>query len=74
MEAPVTKILDHIQGNLEAPTRDTELSVGFTESPDSGDANTEKMRLTVNSKLAGMPFLWHFNSEPVTKEVVGFTF
>ncbi|XP_064618075.1 non-homologous end-joining factor 1-like [Liolophura sinensis] len=70
VEAQVTKILDHIQSNLETPSRDTELSVGFTTSADSGDADTEKMRLTVSSKLAGMPFLWHFNGEPVAKEVV----
>ncbi|KAL3836496.1 hypothetical protein ACJMK2_021924 [Sinanodonta woodiana] len=58
IEASVTRILDQIQGALERPGKDTTLNINL--KPGRSESSTESMILTVNSQLAGMPFVWKF--------------
>ena len=71
MEAPLSKVLDHIKDNLEDPGKDTSFSAGFKQG--EGDEGEEKILLTMTTKLAGLPFLWKFYGSPGTKELVRFS-
>ncbi|KAK3582736.1 hypothetical protein CHS0354_039780 [Potamilus streckersoni] len=62
IEASVTRILDQIQGALERTGKDTTLNISL--EPGRSGNNAEKLTLTINSQLAGMPFIWKFFCKP----------
>lgn len=62
LEAPTTKILDHIKTNLEKNSSDN-LSISKEESK-------SRLHLWINSDLAGFPFCWQMIGESAHEEMV----
>ena len=67
IEAPVSKILDQIELNLDKPTKGTKLSVDFKDTEDGAG---QKMVFNIASTLAGMPFVWNFHAKPADSSMV----
>lgn len=63
IEAPLTRILDQIRSVLDKTQDDpkTSLKVSFKTGPDGDE---ERVKLTLNCDLAGMPFTWNFQCHP----------
>ncbi|CAG5127160.1 unnamed protein product, partial [Candidula unifasciata] len=60
IEAPLPKILDHIQSSLQKPGKETQLSLTH---------QNDRIILKVNSLLAGMPFHFSFQAELADQEM-----
>ena len=66
VEAPISKLLAHIHDSLDDSRADTVLEVlcGTT-----GD-HQGKLRLAMQTKLAGLPFVWQFNASLASNTMV----
>ncbi|XP_050406642.1 non-homologous end-joining factor 1 [Patella vulgata] len=66
IEAPLTKVLDQINQNVNIPmNQDDHLSVTMKDCEDGG----QNCIMSINSQLAGMPFIWKFVCEPADSEL-----
>ncbi|XP_041371823.1 non-homologous end-joining factor 1-like [Gigantopelta aegis] len=66
VEAPLTKILDHIKLTVERPPRGTTHITEHTPGGDHREGEGPRFLLRIGSQLAGMPFTWNFVCRPVT--------
>ena len=71
VEAPLSKLLDHIQDNIEERKKTADYKIAFTDIKDS---NEKKAFLTVNTKLAGLPYIWKFMTTPADKDMVSLVY
>ena len=62
LEAPTTKVLNHIKTNLVKNSSEN-LSI-------SKDESKARLHLWINSDLAGFPFCWQMIGEPAHEEMV----
>ena len=70
VEAPNSKLLDHLREQLEEQPKSTEFTVNVREPDEDQDG---RLLLTVTSKLAGLPYVWKINATPASKDMVRFT-
>ena len=66
VEAPLATILQHVQEHIENIKKGADYDVAFKTLAD-GDT---KIQLNLNTKLAGIPFVWKFHGAPATKDMV----
>ncbi len=69
IEAPLSKLLDHIFKHVESQSKDTKYTVAFKDVEEGG---LQKLIFTINSNLAGLPFTWKFLGIPAPYNVVSF--
>ena len=67
VEAPTRRLLEHIRSSLEDSAGNSKgCSIEFKDE----EVGKQNMILTLNSQLAGLPFVWKFRGSPSSKEMV----
>ncbi|KAK2166944.1 hypothetical protein LSH36_33g05000 [Paralvinella palmiformis] len=70
VEAPLSKILDHLRSNceeLDARRKDNKLTAVFQNIPNS---DQQKLVMTMRTDLVGLPFVWKFVAHPADNNMV----
>ena len=67
VEAPTSKIVDLLREHVADSKKGAEFSSAFKQLL---DGQSEKILLTMSTKLAGLPFTWKFYGEEVDKKEV----
>ena len=70
MEAPLNKLLEHIQDSLDGMKEGTTFSLqNQTENGDSTET-THGITASMTTVLAGLTFNWHFQCAPASADMV----
>lgn len=68
VDAPVTRLLQHIQSSLEEDdSKKSQFQITFKAD---AEVETTSCKLSINSELAGFPFVWKFYAMEAEKEMV----
>ena len=70
MEAPLRKLLEHIEDSLDGEKKGTEFSLLHqAENGDGLDAENG-IKLSMTTLLAGLPFVWQFQCSSASTDMV----
>ncbi|XP_064622668.1 non-homologous end-joining factor 1-like [Lineus longissimus] len=68
VDAPVTRLLQHIQSSLEEDdSKKSQFQITFKTD---AEVETTSCKFSINSELAGFPFVWKFYAMEAEKEMV----